>query len=200
LEVVRNLVESGVVKAKVFELLIAQQQQHGSAPEGLAPITSSVTSAEVRGKMEDVSSTAAKRGEFAQQNPMAQQRLVPIPACITNAEVLSKLEEVRRLVANGLVKPDVYELLVAQQQQQRDGAPGPQAEGLTPIPASIIDVEVRSKLEVVRSLVECGLVKAEVYELLLAQQHQDDEGPSLYSNFTYYRCEKKGHLVPACVM
>ena len=124
-------------------------------------------SAEVRGKMEDVSSTAAGRGEFAQQNPMAQQQLAPIPACITNAEVLSKLEEVRRLVESGLVKAEVYELLLAQL-RQHDGAP---EEGLTPIPASMTDVEVRSKLEEVRSLVANGLVKAEVYELLLAQQH-----------------------------
>jgi len=113
---------------------------------------------------------------------------------------LLEAKRLRRLVANGLVKADVYELLLAQQEQQHDGAPGPQAEGLAPIPASILDVEVRSRLEEVRSLVESGVVKAEVYELLLAEQHQHDEGPSPYSDFTYSICEKTGYLVPSCLM
>jgi len=210
LEEVQSLVECGLVKAEVYELLLAQQHQHGSAPPGgeLAPIPASITNAEVRKKLEEVrrlvESGLVKAevyelllAQLRQHGGAPEEGLTPIPASMTDVEVRSKLEEVQSLVASGLVKAEIYELLLAQQlKQQHDSA----FEELTPIPTSIIDLEVRNRLEEVRSLVECGLVKAEVYELLLTQQHQHDEGPSLYSNFTYYTCEKSGHLVPACVM
>ena len=100
LEEVRSLVIQGLVKASIYELLLAENDY----------------------PTEEVDA-AAHGGDFKHhENPMARPNsrsrttrgLSPIPDVITDVELRAKLEELRGLVIQGLVKPNVFEHLMTE--------------------------------------------------------------------------------------